>query len=48
MVVAGSDDVDEVQSLGRDDGRRHANVLLVGGGVFLRQGIGEVGIENGR
>jgi len=35
VVVAGGDEVDEVEVLGGHHAGRHANVRLVRGGVFL-------------
>ena len=45
VVVSGGDEVDEVEPLGGHHARRHAHVQLVGGGVFLGERVGEVGIE---
>ena len=45
VVVAGGDHINKIQ-LGRvNDQPGHSDVGLVGSGVFFREGIGEVGVE---
>ena len=45
VVVARSDDVNEVEFLRRDDPFRHAHMRLVCRGVFLSQGVRKVRIN---
>ena len=45
VLVAGSDDIDEIEALRLDDSLGHANVRLVRVGVFVRKRIRKVRIQ---
>src|SRR5205807_2188588 len=45
VIVGRGDDIYEVEAFGGDDAGGHADVGFVGGGVFARQGVGKVRVE---